>query len=185
MRNGRCWCWNACRYDRDGNSTRDFNVLHRNPSRDNKIESLLFQRDSKQEPQELRFIVDSSTQHGIVSYDRSSQTYLEAYTVECQTETTMQPAQIQTDEKQVADTEVQTVKTKTVNLALQVKTKTKSSVTQTRTHLIDAGVGAHVELEDQGTQPEISMFRLEDMKPNDDFIVRSLMSSLGLNVIYL
>jgi preprotein translocase subunit SecB len=75
--------------------------------------------------------------------------------------------------------ESQTTKVETANIKIQVKTKTKETVTQTIIETVETGVGTHVEIADHGIQPELSMFRLEDVKSKDDSSV-SLSNSINI-----
>lgn len=119
----------------------------------------------------MHFIADSSTQHDFQYNSASSQTYQETSVVECQTESNVQTARVQTDEKDVAELETQTTRIETADFSAQTKAKTKATVTQTIVQVVEAAVGTHIEMEDRGTQPEISMFRLEDLKSSDESTV--------------
>lgn len=117
-------------------------------------------------------MADSSTQHEFEYNSATSQTYQETTIVECQTEPDVQSMWVQTDEKQVVEFETQTAKVETTDFAAQIKAKTKETVTQTVVQLVETAVGTHIEMEDQGIQPEISMFRLEDVKSKDESTVK-------------
>lgn len=68
----------------------------------------------------------------------------------------------------MADTEVQTMKSSTSDLGIQVKTKTRTSVTQTAVETAEVEVSVNVETEERGIQPELSMFRLEDIQSKEN-----------------
>jgi hypothetical protein len=117
---------------------------------------------------EISFLTDSTTQHEPLFYNTiNTQTSLETSTAHSQTDFALQSSHTQTD-SQAADASSQTSATATTERDAQTELQTKTSVTQTSIQMVDASVGASSERAERGIQPEISMFRLEDVKSKDE-----------------